>query len=141
MVQTDARRPPGCCRGSGPPELHPEIFLPSVSPSNIWSYMTSPLLSSCPQRASPIYICGRKAVVWIWVRAAEDQGGQEEPESPDWTVGNEGQGLCEQTALGTPGQRRRSRCDGQHLFLCERHVIGRSDTTVHTSAKAESTPE
>ncbi|XP_076028186.1 polycystin-1 [Genypterus blacodes] len=63
-----------------------------------------------------------KAAVWVWMRAAEDQGGAVEPASPDWTGGGEGQRLCEQTALGTRGQWRRTKCDGQHRFLCERQV-------------------
>lgn len=60
------------------------------------------------------------------------QGGLVEPVSPDWWSGDsEGQGLCAQMALGTRGQWRRTSCAGQHRFLCERQVTGKTNIRSH----------
>ncbi|KAL0984070.1 hypothetical protein UPYG_G00136680 [Umbra pygmaea] len=62
---------------------------------------------------------------WVWVRSGMAQGpggddGVETESHHGWE--GEGQGECTQMALGSPGQRRNTACDGHYLFLCEKNL-------------------
>ncbi|KAK6301837.1 hypothetical protein J4Q44_G00278900 [Coregonus suidteri] len=68
-----------------------------------------------------------KSTEWVWLRDGRgegpDRGESLGTEShPGWDRGRESMGGCTQMALGSPGQRRNTVCDGQYLCLCEKVV-------------------
>ncbi|XP_056152724.1 polycystin-1 [Lampris incognitus] len=68
-----------------------------------------------------------KDSMWIWLGGTGEGGPQQvgtlRPVHPGWwDGGGESQGFCIQMTLGTMGQWRRARCDGEYFFLCQKEI-------------------
>ncbi|KAF3853208.1 hypothetical protein F7725_013896 [Dissostichus mawsoni] len=62
-----------------------------------------------------------KTTVWVWVKGSGGDG-SDQKDVIEPVIPVESPGGCTQMALGTKGQRRKSQCAGQYLFLCEKEV-------------------